>query len=118
VKRVIHALQVGKDEVRASKPKTVELIIRLLKMDKEAAAETYDAFQTTLNPTGIPNRSGIDNLVRSLQAQGRFTDRKVAFNDVADVTKFRINAIAVGLIAHVILRSPATKNLLFAFWQR
>ena len=80
MKRVIHALQVGKDEVRASKPKTVELIIRLLKMDKEAAAETYDAFQTTLNPTGIPNRSGIDNLVRSLQAQGR----KVAFNDVAD----------------------------------
>jgi ABC-type nitrate/sulfonate/bicarbonate transport system substrate-binding protein len=84
VKRVIHALQVAKDEVRKSKPKTVELIIRLLKMDKEAAAETYDAFQTTLNPTGIPNRAGIDNLVRSLQAQGRFTDRKVVFNEVAD----------------------------------
>jgi ABC-type nitrate/sulfonate/bicarbonate transport system substrate-binding protein len=84
VKRVIHALQVAKDEVRKSKPKTVELIIRLLKMDKEAAAETYDAFQITLNPTGIPNRAGIDNLVRSLQAQGRFTDRKVAFSDVAD----------------------------------
>ena len=84
VRRVIHALQVAKDEVRKSKPKTVELIIRLLKMDKEAAAETYDAFQTTLNPTGIPNRAGIDNLVRSLQAQGRFTDRKVAFSDVAD----------------------------------
>ena len=26
----------------------------------------------------------MENLVRSLQAQGRFTDRKVAFNDVAD----------------------------------
>jgi hypothetical protein len=53
-------------------------------MDKETAAETYDAFQTTLNLTGIPNRAGMDNLVRSLQAQGRFTDRKVAFSDVAD----------------------------------
>ena len=84
VKRVIRALQVAKDEVRKSKPKTVELIIRLLKMDKETASETYDAFQTTLNPTGIPNRAGIDNLVRSLQAQGRFTDRKVTFTDVAD----------------------------------
>jgi ABC-type nitrate/sulfonate/bicarbonate transport system substrate-binding protein len=84
VKRVIQALQVAKDEVRKSKPKTVELIIRILKMDKETASETYDAFQTTLNPTGIPNRAGIDNLVRSLQAQGRFTDRKVAFSDVAD----------------------------------
>jgi ABC-type nitrate/sulfonate/bicarbonate transport system substrate-binding protein len=84
VKRVIHALQLAKDEVRKSKPKTVELIMRLLKMDKQAASETYDTFQTTLNPTGIPNRAGIDNLVRSLQAQGRFTDRKVAFAEVAD----------------------------------
>ena len=56
VKRVIHALQLAKDEVRKSKPKTVELIVRILKMDKEAASDTYDAFQTTLNPTGIPNR--------------------------------------------------------------
>jgi ABC-type nitrate/sulfonate/bicarbonate transport system substrate-binding protein len=84
VKRVIHALQAAKDEVRKSKPKTVELIIRILKMDKEAASETYDAFQTTLNPTGIPNRAGIENLVRSLQAQGRFTDRKISFAEVAD----------------------------------
>jgi ABC-type nitrate/sulfonate/bicarbonate transport system substrate-binding protein len=84
VKRVIHALQVAKDEVRKSKPKTVELIMRLLKMDKEAASDTYDAFQTTLSPNGVPNRAGIDNLVRSLQAQGRFTDRKVAFPEVAD----------------------------------
>ena len=84
VKRVIHALQLAKDEVRRSKPKTVELIIRLLKMDKETASETYDAFQATLNSTGIPDRAGMDNLVRSLQAQGRFTDRRVALNDVAD----------------------------------
>src|SRR5258706_14328234 len=84
VKRVIRALQMAKDEVRKSKPRTVELIMRLLKMDKNGATETYDAFQTTLNPTGVPDRAGIDNLVRSLQAQGRFTDRKVAFTEVAD----------------------------------
>ena len=83
-RRVIRALQVAKDEVRKSKPRTIELIMRLLKMDKDGAAETYDAFLTTLNPTGVPNRAGIDNLVRSLQAQGRFTDRKVAFSEVAD----------------------------------
>ena len=84
VKRTIRALQAAKDEVRKSKAKTVELIVRLLKMDKDAAGETYDAFQTTLNPNGIPNRAGIENLVRSLQAQGRFVDRKVAFTEVAD----------------------------------
>jgi len=38
----------------------------------------------TLNPSGISNRAGIDNLVRSLQAQGRFTGRKIAFTDGAD----------------------------------
>jgi len=84
VKRVIHALQLAKDEVRKSKSKTVEPIMKILKMNKQSASETYDAFQTTLNPTGVPNRAGMDNLVRSLQAQGRFTDRKVAFNEVAD----------------------------------
>jgi hypothetical protein len=53
-------------------------------MDKDTASETYDAFLTTLSPSGIPNRAGMDNLIRSLQTQGRFNDRKVAFTDVAD----------------------------------
>jgi len=84
VKRVIHSLQAAKDEVKKSKAKTVDLIVRLLKMDRDAAADTYDQFLTTLSPTGIPNRAGMDNLVRSLQSQGRFTDRKVSFTDTAD----------------------------------
>jgi ABC-type nitrate/sulfonate/bicarbonate transport system substrate-binding protein len=84
VKGVIHALQFAKDEIRKSKGKTVELIVRLLKMDREAASETYDLFLTTLSPTGIPNRVGIENLVKALQSQGRFVERKVAFAEVAD----------------------------------
>ena len=84
VKRVIHSLQAAKDEVKKSKAKTVDLIVRLLKIDRDAAADTYDQFLTTLSPTGIPNRAGMDNLVRSLQSQGRFTDRKVSFTDIAD----------------------------------
>ncbi|MGE5816959.1 MAG: ABC transporter substrate-binding protein [Deltaproteobacteria bacterium] len=83
-KRVIRSLQVAKDEIRKSKPKTVELIVRLLKMDKEAADETYDQFLTTLSPTGIPSRVGIETLVKSVQSQGRFVDRKVSFNEIAD----------------------------------
>lgn len=83
-KKVIHSLQFAKDEIRKSKAKTVDLIVRLLKMDRESAAETYDTFLTTLSPTGIPNRAGMDNLVRSLQSQGRFTDRKISFTDLAD----------------------------------
>jgi hypothetical protein len=73
------------DRIRSLTFLVIQGIIALsLKMDKEAASETYEAFQTTLSPTGVPNRAGIDNLVRSLQAQGRFTDRKVSFTDVAD----------------------------------
>jgi ABC-type nitrate/sulfonate/bicarbonate transport system substrate-binding protein len=83
-KRVIRSLQIAKDEIRKSKAKTVDLIIRILKMDKEAAAATYDEFLTTLSPTGIPSRTGMEILVKAIQSQGRFVDRKVAFNDIAD----------------------------------
>jgi ABC-type nitrate/sulfonate/bicarbonate transport system substrate-binding protein len=83
-KRVIRSLQLAKDEIRRSKPKTVELIIRLLKMDKEAASETYDQFLTTLSQTGIPSRTGMDILVKAIQSQGRHVDRKVSFTDIAD----------------------------------
>jgi ABC-type nitrate/sulfonate/bicarbonate transport system substrate-binding protein len=83
-KRVIRSLQVAKDEIRKSKTKTLDLIMRIIKMDKEAAAETYDQFLTTLSPTGIPSRTGMETLVKAIQSQGRFADRKVAFTDIAD----------------------------------
>jgi ABC-type nitrate/sulfonate/bicarbonate transport system substrate-binding protein len=83
-KRVIRSLQMAKEEIRKAKPRTVELIVKLLKMDKEAASETYDQFLTTLSPSGIPTRIGMDILVKSVQSQGRFVDRKVAFNEIAD----------------------------------
>jgi len=83
-KRVIRSLQLAKNEIRKSKPKTVDLIIKLLKMDKEAASETYDQFLTTLSPTGIPSRAGMETLVKAVQSQGRHVARKVAFNEIAD----------------------------------
>jgi ABC-type nitrate/sulfonate/bicarbonate transport system substrate-binding protein len=83
-KRVIRSLQLAKEEIRKSKPKTVELIIKLLKMDREAATETYDQFLTTLSPSGIPTRIGMDILVKAVQSQGRHSDRKVVFSDIAD----------------------------------
>ncbi|HEY7218375.1 MAG TPA: ABC transporter substrate-binding protein [Candidatus Binatia bacterium] len=83
-KRVIRSLQQAKDEIRKSKSRTVDLIIKVLKMDKEAASETYDQFLTTLSPTGIPTRVGMDILVKSVQAQGRHAGRKVAFEEIAD----------------------------------
>jgi ABC-type nitrate/sulfonate/bicarbonate transport system substrate-binding protein len=83
-KRVIRSLQLAKDEIRKSKAKTLDLIVRILKMDKEAASQTYDQFLTTLSPTGIPSRTGMEILVKAIQSQGRHVDRKVHFTDVAD----------------------------------
>lgn len=83
-KHVIRSLQLAKDEIQKSKAKTVDLIVRVLKMDKEAAAETYDQFLTTLSPTGIPSRAGMETLVNAIQSQGRFVGRKVSFTDIAD----------------------------------
>lgn len=71
VKRVILALQTAKDRIRESKAKTVELMTRILKMDKEIANETYGVFLKTLSKTGIPRRAGMENLIKSIHARGR-----------------------------------------------
>jgi ABC-type nitrate/sulfonate/bicarbonate transport system substrate-binding protein len=84
VKRVIRAMQSAKDTMRKSKEKSVELMMRILKMDPESAASTYEVFLKTLSPDGIPTRVGMGNLVKSIQAQGRFVDKKPAFSDLAD----------------------------------
>ena len=84
VKRVIRAMQSAKDAMRKPKNKSVDLMMRLLKMDRESAAGTYDVFMKTLSADGVPTRVGMDNLVKSIQAQGRFVDKKPAFSDLAD----------------------------------
>jgi len=84
VKRVIRAMQSAKDAMRKSKDRSVDLMMRLLKMDRESAAGTYDVFIKTLSADGVPTRVGMDNLVKSIQAQGRFVDKKPAFSDIAD----------------------------------
>jgi ABC-type nitrate/sulfonate/bicarbonate transport system substrate-binding protein len=84
VKRVIRAMQSAKEIMRKSKDRSVELMMRILKMDREGAGATYEVFRKTLSVDGVPTRGGMDNLVRSIQAQGRFVDKKPAFADVAD----------------------------------
>ena len=84
VKRVIRAMQGAKEIMRKSKEKSVELMTRILKMDGESAGLTYEVFLKTLSPDGIPTRTGMDNLVKSIQAQGRFLDKKPAFSELAD----------------------------------
>ena len=83
-KRVIRALQLAKEAIRKSKDRTVELMVRSLKMDRAVASATYDVYITSLSLDGVPIREAMDNLVKSVKSQARFADKPVAFEDVAD----------------------------------
>ena len=84
VKKVIRTLQSTKQEMLKSKEKTVALISSFLKVDRETAEGTYAVYVKTVSGNGVPSREGIEQIIKSLQAAGQFTDRKVAFEEVAD----------------------------------
>ena len=89
VKRVIRALQLAKRTMLKSREKTLDLITRLLKMDKETAVDTYRLVESNFNDTGIPTLEGMGNIIKALKSEGRFTDRNVSFEEVAE-PKFAI----------------------------
>jgi ABC-type nitrate/sulfonate/bicarbonate transport system substrate-binding protein len=84
VKKVIRAMQVAKQEMLKSKEKTVSLISNFLKVDRDAAENTFAVYGKTVSGSGVPSRDGIGQIMKSLQLAGQFTDRKVAFEEVAD----------------------------------
>jgi ABC-type nitrate/sulfonate/bicarbonate transport system substrate-binding protein len=84
VRKVIRSLQTAKDAIRKSKEKTLELMVRTLKMDRDIASSTYDVYLRSLSIDGVPAPEGMNNLVRSVKSQGRFADRTISFEDVAD----------------------------------
>ena len=84
VKRIIRALQLGKKAMLKSRERTLDLITGVLKMDKETAADTYKAVEATFNDSGIPTREGMANIIKAIKAEGRFTDRNISFEEVAE----------------------------------
>jgi NitT/TauT family transport system substrate-binding protein len=84
VKRIIRALQLGKRAMLKSREKTIDLITGLLKMDKESAIDTYKAVEATFNDSGIPTREGMNNIIKAIKAEGRFTDRNISYEEIAD----------------------------------
>lgn len=84
VKRIIRALQLGKQAMFKSRDRTLDLITGVLKMDKETAADTYKVVEASFNDTGIPTREAMGNIIKAIKAEGRFADRNIAFEEVAD----------------------------------
>jgi ABC-type nitrate/sulfonate/bicarbonate transport system substrate-binding protein len=84
VRRVIRSLQLARRSILQSKEKSVALIGSFLSVDRQAAEDTYVDLARTSSGSGVPTRDGIAQIIQSLQTAGQFTDRKVAFEEVAD----------------------------------
>ena len=84
VKRVLRALQTAKQEILKSKEKTIALMHKFLAVDREVAEDTYAVYGKTVSGNGVPTHDGMELIMKSLQAAGQFTDRKVAFEEIAD----------------------------------
>jgi ABC-type nitrate/sulfonate/bicarbonate transport system substrate-binding protein len=84
VKRLIYALQLAKREMLKTREKTLDLIVRVLNMDRETAADTYSLVQSNFNDTGIPTPEGMENIVKMVQSQLKSSNKAVSFLDVAE----------------------------------
>lgn len=84
IRRLIRAMQVAKRSLLQSKEKSVDVMIRFLKVNREIAEDTFADYQKTVSGNGVPSREGIEQIVKSLQLLGQFGGRKIAFEEVAD----------------------------------
>jgi ABC-type nitrate/sulfonate/bicarbonate transport system substrate-binding protein len=91
VVRIIKSLQEAKDLLLSSKERAVDFTMKVMKMDRESALRSYELMAVAWVGTGVPTRAGMENIIRGVQSQGRFTDKKAVFEDVADA-RFAIQA--------------------------
>jgi ABC-type nitrate/sulfonate/bicarbonate transport system substrate-binding protein len=84
-KRVIRSLQQAQKTMIELPEKSVDLISQSLKVDRAIAEETFKLYrETTSANTGVPTRAGMGRIVEAIQMLGQFTDRKIAFEEIAD----------------------------------
>jgi NitT/TauT family transport system substrate-binding protein len=84
VRRVIKSLQEAKELLVTSKERAVDFIVRKMKMDQETAMRTQELMAYAWAGSGVPTPVGMENIVKGIQSQGRFADRKFSFEDLAD----------------------------------
>ena len=111
LKRVLKSLQSAKRMSLQSKDRTVELMVRTLKVDRETAEEAYGEYRKTVSGNGVPTREGIEQIIKSVQLLGQFLGRKIAFEEVADARIARESCQGAGLQSRL---SAGLRNLLFS----
>ena len=84
LKRIIRSMQVARRMLLQSKEKSVDFIMRTIRVDRETAEDSYADYRKTSSGSGVPSREGMEQIVKSLQLLGQFTGRKVAFEEITD----------------------------------
>jgi ABC-type nitrate/sulfonate/bicarbonate transport system substrate-binding protein len=96
LKRVIRSMQIARRMILQSKEKSVDFIMRTIKVDRETAEDSFEDYRKTSSGSGVPSREGMEQIVKSLQMLGQFTGRKVAFEEIADARIAREVASEMG----------------------
>jgi NitT/TauT family transport system substrate-binding protein len=85
LKRVISSLQTAKRTLLQSKEKSIDLIMRTIRVDRGVAEEMFADNQRSAAGNGVPTRDGMEQIIRSLQLLGQFAGRKISMEEIADV---------------------------------
>lgn len=96
LKRVISSLQTAKRTLLQSKEKSIELIMRTIRVDREVAEEMFADNRRSAAGDGVPTREGMEQIIKSLQMLGQFTGKKITFDEVADARVAREVAKELG----------------------
>src|SRR5438034_2890192 len=70
MRRLIRAMQIAERSMLQSKEKSVDVIIRFFKVNRETAQDTFADYQKTVSGNGVPSREGVEQIVKSLQLLG------------------------------------------------
>ena len=84
LKNVIRSLQTAKRTLLESKEKSIDLIMRTIRVDREVAEAMFDDNRRGAAGNGVPSREGIEQIVKSLQMLGQFTGKRIAFEEIAE----------------------------------
>ncbi len=84
LKRVIRSLQTAKKTLLQSKEKSIDLIMRTIRVDREVAEEMFADNSRSAAGNGVPTREGMEQIIKSLQLLGQFTGRKISIDEIAD----------------------------------
>jgi NitT/TauT family transport system substrate-binding protein len=84
LRRVIRSLQTAKRVLLQSKEKSIDLIMRTIRVDREVAEEMFADNRRSASGNGVPTREGMEQIVKSLQLLGQFTGKKIAFEEITD----------------------------------